>query len=96
MRQGLAAVQATGAVVGMSRHLAQLAETYGQVGQVEEAMHLLAEALAMVDTTGERHTEAELHRLYGELLLQAIPDEPQAEACFQRALEVARGQQAKS
>jgi predicted ATPase len=51
----------------------------------------------MVDTTGERAPEAELHRLYGELLLrQAVLDAPQAEAYFQRALDVARHQQARS
>jgi predicted ATPase len=38
-----------------------------------------------------------VHQLHGELLLrQAIPDESQAEACFQQALDVARRQQAKS
>src|SRR5262249_22650053 len=96
MWQGLAAYRATGSVSGMSGHLAQLAEAYGQVGQVDEGMSLLAEALALVDTTGERHTEAELHRLHGELLLrQAIPEAQAAEACFQRALDVARRQQAK-
>ena len=97
MCQGLAALRATGSVVSMSGHLAQLAEAYGQVAHVDEGMHLLAEALAMVDTTGERHTEAELHRLHGELLLrQTIPDALAAEACFQRALDIARRQQAKS
>ena len=41
--------------------------------------------------------EAELHRIKRELLLgQAVPDAPQAEACFQRALAVACRQQAKS
>jgi predicted ATPase/class 3 adenylate cyclase len=96
MRQGLAAYRATGSVSGMSGHLAQLVETHGQVGQVEEGMHLLEEALAMVDTSGERHTEAELHRLHGELRRrQAVPDAPQAEACFHRALDVGRRQQAK-
>ena len=96
MRQGLAAYRATGSVSGMSGHLAQLAEAYGQVGQVDEGMPLLAEALAMVDTTGERASEAELHRLHGELLLrQAVPEAQAAEACFQRALDVARRQQAK-
>ena len=97
MQQGLAAYRATGSAVGMSGHLAQLAEAYGQVGQVDEGMPLLAEALALVDTTGERHTEAELHRLHGELLLrQAVPEAPAAEACFQEALAIARRQQAKS
>jgi predicted ATPase len=57
---------------------------------------VLAEALAFIDKTGERHYEAELHRLKGELLLtQAPPDASQAEACFQQALALAR-QQAKS
>src|SRR5262249_60706692 len=47
--------------------------------------------------TGERRDEAELHQLHGDLLQQqTIPDAPQAEACFQRALDVARHQQAKS
>src|SRR5262249_20622520 len=56
-----------------------------------------AETLAVVDATGGRHYEAELHRLHGELLLQQpVPDAPVAEACFQRALDVARRQQAKS
>jgi predicted ATPase len=75
----------------------QLAEAYGGIGQAEAGLHLLAESLAWVDTTGERHFEAEVYRIKGELLLgQAIPDTPQAEACFQQALAVARRQQAKS
>jgi predicted ATPase len=97
MRQGLAAVRATGTVNNIPDHLARLAEAYGQVGQVDEGLHLLAEALALVGTTGVRRFEAELHRLHGELLLwQAVPDAPAAEACFQQALDVARHQQAKS
>ena len=65
------------------------------MGQVDEVMPLLAKALAIVDTTGERHTEAELHRLYGVLLLRQAAKAQAAEACFQRALDVARRQQAK-
>ena len=58
---------------------------------------LLAEALTWVDTTRERHGEAEGYRIKGELLLrQAVPNAPQAEACFQQALAVARHQQARS
>src|SRR6266566_407574 len=81
----------------MSLFLARLAAAYGQVGQVEEGLHVLAEALAVVDTTGERSAEAEMHRLHGELLLQRpVPEAPAAAACFQQALDVARRQQAKS
>ena len=96
MGQGLAAIRATGAV-GSPHVLAKLAEAYGGIGQAEEGLHRLAEALAAMDNTGERCDEAELYRIKGELLLrQAVPDAPQAEACFQQALAVAHHQQAKS
>jgi predicted ATPase len=77
--------------------LALLAEAYGNAGQADDGLQVLAEALMLVDKTGERLWEAELHRLQGELLLrQAIPDTTQAEPCFQQALTIARRQQAKS
>jgi len=58
---------------------------------------LLAEALAHVDTTGERSCAAEVYRLKGELLLrQAIPDEVQDETSLHQALDIARRQEAKS
>jgi predicted ATPase len=97
MRQALAALRDTGTAVQMSSRLAQLAVTYGQRGQAEEGLHLLAEALMIVENTEGREVEAELHRLHGELLLQqAVPDVPHTEARFQRALAVARRQGAKS
>jgi predicted ATPase len=100
MRQGLDASRATGTVLDMSLWLAQLGAAYGQVGQVDEGLHLLAEALAMVDTTGGHRPEAELHRLHGELLLHAECGVQNAalaaEECFQQALAVARRQQARS
>ena len=70
MRQGLAACRATGAELIRPYCLALLAEAYGKVGQVEEGLSVLAEALAVVDKTGERCYEAELYRLKGELTLQ--------------------------
>ena len=96
MRQGIDAQQAIGVGVARAEYRARLAEAYGRIDQVEEGLHLLAEALALVDK-GDFWYEAELHRIKGELLLrQAIPDAPQGEACFQQALAVARRQQAKS
>ena len=71
--------------------------SYGKAGQWEDAQELLREALVLVEDTGERFWEAELYRLKGELLLRhTIPNEHQAAACFQQALDVARHQQAKS
>jgi predicted ATPase len=76
--------------------LALLAEAYGKAGQAEEGLSVLAEALALAHSSGERYYEAEMHRLRGELLLMQGEAEAEAEACFSRAIEVARRQQAKS
>jgi class 3 adenylate cyclase/predicted ATPase len=97
MRQGLSALQAIGDEVRRPLFLALLAEAYGAIGQIDEGLHVLAEALAAVEHTGGRFHEAELYRLKGELLLQqsaALWGE--AEESLQQALDVARRQQAKS
>jgi predicted ATPase len=74
-----------------------LAEAFGQASKPVAGLQVSAEAMALVATTEERWWEAELSRLMRALQLQLpIPDVPQAEACFQRALDVARRQQAKS
>ena len=105
MRQGMEATRATGAEVGLSGFLALLAEAHGVVAQPERGLEVLSQALAQVDKTGERWWEAELHRLQGILLLQSEPAPPTsgvcasheaAEACFRRAISIARHQQAKS
>jgi hypothetical protein len=68
--QGLAAFRATGAEVGRPKYLTLLVEAYGKVGQREEGLSAVAEALAMVHQNEERCCEAELYRLKGTLLLQ--------------------------
>ena len=51
----------------------------------------------MAEETGDQLWVAEIHRLKGDLLLaQSVEHWPQAEACYARALEVARAQGAKS
>jgi predicted ATPase len=70
IRQGLAASRATGAENWQPYYLALLAEAHGKVGQAEQGMDALAEALDVVDKAGERFYEAELYRLKGELRLQ--------------------------
>ncbi len=69
IRQGLATYQAMGAGVLKSYYLALLAEAFAKAGQEENGLAALAEALAVVDKSGERFYEAELYRLKGELLL---------------------------
>jgi class 3 adenylate cyclase/predicted ATPase len=97
MTQGLRAYRATGAVAMQPCFLALLAEAQGTRGQPAEGLTTLTEALTLVDTTGERWYEAELHRLKGEFLVQQhAANQAEAEHCFHHALKIARNQQAKS
>src|SRR5262249_51130261 len=97
LRQGLDAYQATGAAFQRPHFLSLLAEVHRNLGQPEAGLTALREALALVETTGERYYEAELHRLTGELLLQhAAAEASHADICSQQALDIARRQQAKS
>ena len=71
IRRGLPVYRATGAETSQPYFLALLAEVYGKVGQDQEGLTALAEALAMADRTGERLHVAELYRLKGTLTLQS-------------------------
>jgi predicted ATPase len=99
LRQGLTDWAATGAQTHRTYFLGLLAEALGRGGQVAEGLGVLAEALAMMQSTGTIFHGAELHRLQGELLLRQETAEVacrEAEAWFSRALTIARQQQAKS
>jgi predicted ATPase len=53
--------------------------------------------LTLIEQSDQRSTEAEVHRMAGEISLESPkPDATEAETHFERALEVARQQQAKS
>ena len=97
MCQGLSARQATGAELTRPYFLALLAEMYGEIGQAEEGLNTLGEALAAVHKSGERHWEAELYRLRGELLLKSkIQRLSEAGTSFRQAIEISHRQSAKS
>jgi predicted ATPase len=97
VQQGLAAYRATGSALLQPYFLALLAEAYRRAGQVEAGLTGLAEALRLVDDTGERWYQAELYRLKGELLLDlSVERHVEAALCLQQALDIARHQQAKS
>jgi TOMM system kinase/cyclase fusion protein len=101
MRRGLAAQLATGAEMAKPYWLSLIAEACYRTGAVREGLALLDEAEAAVEQTHERCWEAEIYRLRGQLLLAASePAAPEAarsaEACYRRALDIARGQGARS
>ena len=61
-----------------------------------EAKALLHEAVQIIDRTGHRMREAEVHRVLGELERQQLaPNVQAAEKSFLKSLEVARSQHAK-
>ena len=94
---GMAAYQSTGATLYRPQHLSYLASAYAKVGQFEEAWRCISEAMTAVETTKENWYEAEANRVAGEVALKLPePDAAKAEAYFQRALRLARQQQAKS
>jgi class 3 adenylate cyclase/predicted ATPase len=97
IRQDLAAVRETGSALWEPYFLGLLADVYAQDGQVEAGLATLDEALAAAQGTGQRMVESELYRLRGSLLLRQMGTPPaEVETCFQRALDVARRQEARS
>jgi predicted ATPase len=77
--------------------LARLARAHAELGSFDEAWRRIGEATTAVETTKEKWCEAEVHRTAGDIeLMSPAPDTAKAEAHFERALTVARSQQAKS
>lgn len=76
--------------------MARLAEIYLQVGQPEDALAVLREAIAMTEQTGESFWYVELLRLSGNALRATGATVSDIESWYQHALQIARQQQAKS
>jgi predicted ATPase len=97
IRDTLAELRRTGHEFYRPWFLYLLAEAHVAGSEFEDALTQIEEALAVVGQTEERWCEAELERLRGELLLRLPNSDPDAaKACFERAMEVARWQEAKS
>ncbi len=81
----------------MPAYLSYLARAHAELGQFDDGRRCIREAMTAVETTKEKWWEAEVHRTAGEIaLLAPEPAATKAEAYFERALAVARQQQAKS
>jgi class 3 adenylate cyclase/predicted ATPase len=97
VRQGIAAFRATGAALHVTYWCTVLADVCAHLGYTADGLQALAEAHTLVEQHEERWWEAEICRLRGVLLLRQ-PGTPEAEAeiWLQRALDIARRQEAKS
>jgi len=96
MREGMTAMQATGAALRRPFYIALLATACGQVGRAEEGLSLLTQALTVAEQTGEHWSLAELYRRKGNLLLNSIDGEAGARDCYLQALATAIRQGAKA
>jgi predicted ATPase len=89
--------RSTGSTLFTPEHKFMLATAYADTGQFDDAWRCIGEEMTEMRATKERWCEAEVHRVAGEIALKSPrPDLARAQACFERALSVARAQQAKS
>jgi DNA-binding winged helix-turn-helix (wHTH) protein/predicted ATPase len=97
IRHGLAVHEATGARLARPYFLALLADALRSVGEIDESLRVLDDAVSLSRERGEERYLAELYRLKGELLLMSDAGKVKnAAACFNEAIQVAQRQKTKS
>lgn len=94
IRDSLAILETTNAVLVRPHYLGLLGGALRQAGQSDEGLSALEEGIGLAESTGDAYYEAELHRLKGEALRSI--DVAEAETSFRRALEIAQKQKARS
>ncbi|HEX3522371.1 MAG TPA: hypothetical protein VHT52_09820, partial [Stellaceae bacterium] len=73
--------------------LAFLAAALGETGAIAEGVKVLSEAFDIASASGQKWADAELYRLRGNLLIGSpSSDQAEVEACFRKALSIAREQ----
>jgi adenylate cyclase len=93
LRDGIAAVEATGARLIRSTYLAMLAAVATFEGDPAATVRLIEEAFDEIERSGERVQEAGLLVARNQLLTFAGRlDEQASETCLRRAIDVARAQ----
>ena len=96
MREGIAAINATGAEIGLPYYIALLGEALGRAGKPKLGLEEVERALASARRRGERFQLSEMLRMQGELLMMLSRSRlPEAEACLRKAIAAADKQGAK-
>jgi predicted ATPase len=94
---GMTALRSTGTTVETPWYLSHLANIYAKLDRFDDAQRCMSEAMMAIETTKERWFEAEANRIAGQIvLLSPELNAVKAQEYFERALEIAREQQAKS
>jgi tetratricopeptide (TPR) repeat protein len=94
---GIESYRATGSALGGAAVVIGLVSSYLKAGQSDEALRAAEQALGAIEQSTARMSQAELYRLKGEALLDAGPQfEAQARDSFEKAITIAREQEARS
>ena len=94
---GITTLRSTGATTWVLYYLPHLAVAYAQIHKTDDAWRCITDAIGLIETTKQRSIEGEVYHFAGEIALKPPQaDAAKAEAYFERALSVARQQQAKS
>jgi predicted ATPase len=94
---GIIAWRSTGATFWIPLWLSHLMGAYTELSKFDDAWRCVFEAVTAMETNKEKWWEAEVYRVAGAIALKSPePDATKAQASFERALSVARGQQARS
>jgi predicted ATPase len=94
---GLKAWRNTGATIAVPYFVSFLARAYAGLDQIEKAKSLIDEAIEVAESTGEDWSIPDIYRNAGLIALTPhVQNVAGAEAYFIHALEIARGQSAKS
>jgi predicted ATPase len=97
LTDGLAMSNAIGAKLGLPFPMLSLATAHAHLGEPPDAEGWIDETIKFIETSKEEICKAEAHRMAGEIVLMSTdPSKERAEKYFDRALTVAREQQAKS
>jgi predicted ATPase len=93
----ISSFRSVGATVTVASLQSYLGMARAKLGQFDVARSCIDEAIALAQGTGETWFDAEINRTAGEIeLLSPERDTVKGQACFERALEIARTQQARS
>ena len=93
---GLFAYRSMGSTLLVPFYTSCLARAHANLGQFDDARRCIGEALTTIETTGERWFESDVNRVAGEIMLLSGNGDTKAQTYFERALAIARAQQAKS
>jgi class 3 adenylate cyclase/tetratricopeptide (TPR) repeat protein len=96
LRRGIAGFRTSGAQIALPQLLSQLAESHLELGQCDEGLAVLQDAIATAEQNDEHFWDAELVRLQGDFLLAGKAGEGAIAERYQKAVDLARRQDAKS